>query len=184
MKLMPPKGERGALSRTERCQRKVTLTPNSLAGAHHLAIVLIVVPGKDLVNQWSLVVDRHWPKATVIPCSSEFPNWRRSADRGLLQRHLSPRDRRPTYLIATAATASSDDFRHLLDPVPPGDLVLISDEVHRLGATSWRRVLTLDVRGGRLGLSATPERKWDADGNAAISRFFGEKVFEYRLEQA
>ena len=52
-------------------------------------------------------------------------------------------------------TAAKNDFRSKLNQ---GDhLMLIADEVHRLGSDHFSRVL--DIKSGpRLGLSATPER--------------------------
>jgi len=146
--------------------------------------VVVIVPGKDLVDQWSAAIKRHNRRATIVPCSSEIPSWRQRMARVLMQRHLRPDERRPTFLVATAATASSDDFRGVLAPVRPDDVVVVGDEVHRLGASSWRRAMDINAGAGRLGLSATPQRKWDEAGNRAIARYFGDTVFSYPLEQA
>ncbi len=145
---------------------------------------VVIVPGKDLVDQWSLAIKGHNGRAIVVPCSSEFSSWRQRMARVLMQRHLRPDERRPTFLVATAATASSDDFRGILAPVRSNDLVMVGDEVHRLGASSWRRAMDINAGAGRLGLSATPERKWDEAGNRAIAQFFGDTVFSYPLQRA
>ena len=65
--------------------------------------VVVIVPGKDLVDQWSAAIKRHNQRVTVVPCSSEFTSWRQRMARVLMQRHLRPDERRPTFLMATAA---------------------------------------------------------------------------------
>ena len=62
-------------------------------------------------------------------------------------------------------------------------LLVVGDEVHRVGAQDTRRVLEEIDAGGRLGLSATPERFGDPVGTAAINEYFGkivEPVFTLR----
>ena len=78
---------------------------------------------------------------------------------------------RPRIVIATMDTAATGRF---LDRAAVGKHTLIVvDEVHKIGAPSRRKVLDLDP-GGRLGLSATPERFGDTEGTDAIGDFFGD----------
>ena len=63
---------------------------------------------------------------------------------------------------------------------------LIHDEVHKLGSPSNRREL-VGHGGGMgyvLGLSATPDREYDEEGNAFIQSEVGPAVFQFGLEQA
>ena len=78
-------------------------------------------------------------------------------------------------------TACTPDF---LTRVQPGEhLLLVADEVHRIGSPAHRSILTLDA-GGRLGLSATPERYGDPEGTAALF-FFGQVLApEFTLADA
>ena len=64
--------------------------------------------------------------------------------------------------------------------------ILVHDEVHRLGSPGNRRDLDglSDAVRFRLGLSATPEREYDTDGNAFIERHIGPVLFEFGLEDA
>jgi len=64
--------------------------------------------------------------------------------------------------------------------------ILIHDEVHRLGSPSNVRNLSGlsdDIR-YRLGLSATPERAYDLEGNNFIADHIGPGIFNFKLEDA
>ena len=147
-------------------------------------VVIIVVPGQDLVDQWSLVVNRYGFSKNIVKCYSENSKWRKHAAKSLLQLHLRSNDRRAPYLITTAATAISDDFQKIIYLIPNNQILLVGDEVHRLGARSWQKVFSIPANLGRLGLSATPSRQWDREGTQAINQYFGGKVFEYNLQDA
>jgi len=75
-------------------------------------------------------------------------------------------------VLATYQTASTDSFiAHLRD----GEhLLLIADEVHRIGASDTSRILQEVRAGGLLGLSATPQRYGDPRGTQAITEYFGD----------
>lgn len=68
----------------------------------------------------------------------------------------------------------------------PRRALLICDEVHGMGSASMVRELSgqlLPFR-HRLGLSATPEREYDAEGTDFIEREIGPVVFRFGLEEA
>jgi len=73
-------------------------------------------------------------------------------------------------ILATVQSASGKDFLGQLSGGP--HLVLIADEVHRLGAPRSRQLLNDRTFGARLGLSATPERYGDPDGTTLLLDFF------------
>ena len=64
--------------------------------------------------------------------------------------------------------------------------LLIFDEVHGLGSPSLRNSLTgkLEKFKYRLGLSATPEREYDDEGNQFIRKEVGPVIFRFPLEAA
>lgn len=146
--------------------------------------VIIVVPSQDLVDQWADVIERHKIPASVVRCYSDNAKWRQSAAKTILQRHLPIKERKPCYLIATGSTAISSDFQSLIKSIPNDEILLVGDEVHRLGARSWKQVFSISAGLGRLGLSATPTRQWDAQGTDAIFKYFGGLIFEYNLQDA
>jgi superfamily II DNA or RNA helicase len=147
-------------------------------------VAVIIVPGQDLVDQWAMVVTHNGFSKNVVKCYSENSKWHKSASNALLQNYLGPNERRAPYLIATIATAISDDFFEIIRVIPDNEILLVGDEVHRLGAKASQRIFTMPAKLGRLGLSATPSRKWDEDGNRAIDDYFGGKIFEYNLQEA
>jgi superfamily II DNA or RNA helicase len=76
----------------------------------------------------------------------------------------------PRVVIATLQTASRPVF--LSRVVEGSHLLVVVDEVHRAGSPTGRNLFELDA-GGRLGLSATPDRYGDPEGTQAIHSYFG-----------
>lgn len=73
-------------------------------------------------------------------------------------------------VLSTYQTAVSSDF---ISRLRTGEhLLVIADEVHRMGAPDTRKLFDIDA-GGRLGLSATPDRYGDEPGTACIHTYFG-----------
>jgi superfamily II DNA or RNA helicase len=73
-----------------------------------------------------------------------------------------------------------------LTPQDKRETLLIHDEVHRVGSPANRKSLeglSNDIA-WVLGLSATPEREYDQDGNKFIDEYIGPIIFEYGLESA
>ena len=66
--------------------------------------------------------------------------------------------------IAIMDTACGDHF--IRNVVDGSHLLLVTDEVHRIGSPARRNILKINA-GERLGLSATPIRYGDPEGTAA-----------------
>ena len=69
----------------------------------------------------------------------------------------------------------------------PKETLLIADEVHNMGAPSISRLLSKVLLEKRIGLSATPDRKYDEEGNITIQDFFNDKfpyVYSYTMKEA
>jgi superfamily II DNA or RNA helicase len=64
------------------------------------------------------------------------------------------------------------------------DSLIIIDEVHGIGSSYQRLALDDSLYDYKLGLSATPERWFDDDGNEAINDFFGDVVYKFTLSDA
>lgn len=177
-------GFRGIWSMATGTGKTITALQAIAARVQIKGTVIIVVPSQDLVDQWADVIERQKVPASIVRCYSENANWRKTAAKAILQRHLSSYERKPCYLITTGATAISEGFRALIHSIPQDELLLVGDEVHRLGAKSWRKVFSIPAGLGRLGLSATPVRQWDSQGTDAIYDYFGGIIFEYGLQEA
>lgn len=130
---------------------------------------LVVVPSEILVRQWlSEAVEEYGRSVAILQAGA-------GQGRNVWSRDLPDNTRNdsglgPRLTIATIQTASTEDFAARLQQ---GDhLLLVVDEVHRAGAATFSRVLEYEA-GGRLGLSATPERYGDPHGTRLIFDYFG-----------
>lgn len=138
---------------------------------------LVVVPDQVLFDQWykELSVDLADTDVKILRAGSGYSNWRDNVGAWTQPGPV------PRLLLATVQTASSEEFR---TRIMGGDhLLLVADEVHRLGSTRNRNLLNGNLFGPRLGLSATPERAGDIVGTTAILTFF-EGILEPRYSLA
>jgi superfamily II DNA or RNA helicase len=142
--------------------------------------IIISTEGNDLLSQWSaqvskLVLDqpgklrlyRHFGTA---PAYRDIQNFLLDKDNAIL---LTSNEN----LNKALRNLSQQEKRETL---------LLHDEVHRVGSPANRKSLeglSNDVT-WVLGLSATPEREYDQDGNKFIDKYIGPIIFEYGLESA
>lgn len=130
-------------------------------------VALIVVPDNALFAQWlgeigpiAEVTDAH-----ILRAGAGNSRWRDH-----LRDWTSAGETR-RIVLATVNTATSSDFRARLNGGQ--HLLLVADEVHRLGSRQNRQLLQEDSFGPRLGLSATPRRAGDPEGTRILLDFFG-----------
>ena len=129
-------------------------------------VVVVVVPDQVLFGQWFVELEETLAdlSVSILRAGSGYTSWRNS-----LRLWTSPGTTR-RLVLATVQTASSDEFRTQL--AAGEHLMLVADEVHRLGSPHHRQLLVERLFGSRLGLSATPERAGDPVGTAALLSFF------------
>lgn len=149
-------------------------------------LTVVVVPTTTLLSQWKEDIKELIDDVKILVCSGGT-NWRdeilpqvnpyRVDDPGLIE------DRSKEMLLATIHTASGEAFQSFLRGVPENRLQVIADEVHRYGAETFSQLFDLDA-GRRIGLSATPERRYDAAGNRKIMRYFDDIIFEFKTAEA
>ncbi|SIS21968.1 DEAD/DEAH box helicase family protein [Williamsia sterculiae] len=137
-----------ALDRWNKCDRRavveaVTGTGKTTLGIHAAAdaldrglSVLVAVPGNELVNQWHRAIGAALPSARV--------GRRGDGYRDTFSDH--------DIIVSTVHSAITRSA-----PRPSGPALLVADEVHRYGASSFSRLLSDDYN-ERLGLTATFER--------------------------
>lgn len=142
-------------------------------------IAVIVVPDTTLFEQWyaELGPAAEALNANVLRAGSGHNEWR-----GVLRDWTTAGAGR-RLVLATVQTARTDEFRNGL--TRGKHLLLVADEVHRLGSPANRALLDDTLFGARLGLSATPERAGDPNGTSAILTYF-DGVLEprYTLQDA
>jgi superfamily II DNA or RNA helicase len=138
---------------------------------------VITMDGTDLLDQWANEIDA-WN-------FENGPNW-------LVYRHyerhhelgefaLDPRD--------SLIVISRGQLRRLLDRLPKASMatmIVIHDEVHGLGTPSLVEALRTKHAPfpWRLGLSATPDRAYDATGNEFVASEIGGVIYSFPLETA
>ena len=150
-----------------------------LFGGGEADTVIVTADGTDLLDQWH---------GELLGLSARLPAARRLA----LHRHYGRHRDRELFTLDPAGGAllcSRDALPPALSDLPAEAktrTLLIHDEVHRLGSPGNRQRLggLSDGIPYRLGLSATPEREYDEEGNAFVEAEIGPVLFEYPLEDA
>lgn len=137
--------------------------------------VVIAVPTGEVAKQWS---------SSWMAFFGQYPKVYTSVggDKDKLREYASIFGE-GAVIIATYNFLSAEYFSLKVQPFIGNHAVLIADEAHHLGAPQFRNVLS-DSYQFRLGLSATPHRLFDDEGNDAIESFFGKDVFSFSLKQA
>jgi superfamily II DNA or RNA helicase len=140
--------------------------------------VILATEGTDLLSQWC----------------DEFLDWRSSSldFPFALYRHFGSAHQgmsfalRPASSVLVVSRTQLSKFLPTLTPLQAQRTLVIHDEVHGIGAPSTRLALRgMHARYGYvLGLSATPEREYDAEGSAFLETEIGQVVFQFGLEDA
>ncbi len=152
---------------------------------------LILVPTITLVEQWEDECKR-FNFSHIIKVSSKNQGWRSNIEDIKLKDSIAQSDDLPSsfIIIATyAAFSRESSFKELmsLSKKTQRQMLLIADEAHNIGAPNIISKLDRVKILRRIGLSATPDRQFDDNGNKAIMQFFGcdEKyTFEYSMKDA
>ena len=152
---------------------------------------LILVPTITLVEQWEDECKR-FNFSHIIKVSSKNHGWRSEIDDIKLKESLAEDDELPSsfIIIATYASFSRESaFKQLmsLSKKSQRQMLLIADEAHNVGAPNIISKLDQVKILRRIGLSATPERQFDDNGNNAVMKFFGcddKYTFEYSMKDA
>jgi len=149
-------------------------------------VTLVVVPTTTLLNQWKEDIEELIEDAEILVCSGET-DWRQEM-LGLVNPYRTEstdmiHDRPKQFILTTIHTAVGDAFRSFLRGVPPSRLQIVADEVHRYGADTFSQLFEIDA-GRRIGLSATPERRFDDAGNRKIMNYFDDIIFRFETAEA
>jgi superfamily II DNA or RNA helicase len=136
---------------------------------------VILVPTIALVNQWKDEC-RKFNFNNVITVSSQ-EKWPQNIS--FLNSASNFIDVSFVIIVTYASFYRSNfqsHFRNL-----PKETLLIADEAHNLGSNNISKVLPKIHLNQRIGLSATPDRKFDEIGNKSIEDFFNDKPYEIYL---
>jgi len=142
---------------------------------------IITVPTTALVEQWKKECSKFNFKNIITVSSKE--NW----DKNLAFFNTASKLIDTSFIvIVTYASLSRPKFQSYFTQLP-NDTILIADETHNLGSQSLLRILPDIHLAKRIGLSATPHRKFDELGNNAIQEFFDDEppyIVSYSMEEA
>lgn len=133
---------------------------------------IVVVPSISLLSQWKAEIEENLSDLalSILVCGDDNDKWKSN---GLLKAWTRKSTTIRKCILVTADTASSELF---VSNIEQGNhLLIIADEVHRLGSPKRKRVFQIDS-GHRLGLSATPIRFGDINGTMAIFDYFGQII--------
>lgn len=143
-------------------------------------LIVIAAPTSHLIDQWEKDVEK-FGADYIIKAYSSNSSWKKEISDLLLD--LSIGEFNNLVILTTHITLSKDYFRDYLSYFDV-DTLLIVDEVHGIGSGNQRLALDRSLYKYRLGLSATPERWGDDEGNDEINSFFGEVVYKFTLSDA
>lgn len=142
---------------------------------------IITVPTTALVEQWKNECGKFNFKNIITVSSKE--NW----DKNLAFFNTASKLIDTSYIvIVTYASLPRPKFQSYFTQLPK-DTILIADETHNLGSKSLLRLLPNIHLEKRIGLSATPHRKFDEVGNQVIQDFFNDEppyIVSYSMEEA
>lgn len=145
---------------------------------------LIFVPTITLVNQWENECKKFNFTNIVKVCSKS--RWKNDFAAILTRERLSPTEQVSYIVISTYASFARENIFSELNQLPAKTL-LIADECHNMGSGSLLKLLPKVNCKRRIGLSATPERQFDEEGNKKLFSFFNsekEYTYEYSMEEA
>lgn len=140
--------------------------------------LLITVPSLELVEQWERDVRLFYPDVFLVKCGSTHPEGRK-----LLLTLAQAKFSRKCVIISTYDSAITDYFMDKWESIKQDNFAMICDEVHNVGAKTYRRLMQLNPR-YRIGLSATPRRNFDEEGSKLILDYFQNNCYEFSIKEA
>lgn len=142
---------------------------------------IIVVPTTALLEQWKKECLKFNFKNIITVSSKE--NWN---DNLAFTNTASKLFETSFIVIVTYASLGKPKFQSHFTQLSK-ETLLIADEVHNMGSQGILKLLPNIHLQKRIGLSATPNRKFDDEGNEAIENFFNDKSpykVSYSMKQA
>ncbi|ATE66800.1 DEAD/DEAH box helicase family protein [Rhizorhabdus dicambivorans] len=151
---------------------------STLVARDAINTAIVTMEGTDLLDQWADEL-QDWN------ATGAGPGW-------LIYRQYERHHESGEYALDPARAImviSRGQLRPLLDRLAPAvkaRAIIVHDEVHGLGTPSLVEALKGRHAGFayRVGLSATPERAYDAQGNTFVTEELGPVLYQFPLEMA
>lgn len=140
--------------------------------------VIIVCPYQHLVNQWNKEAEDFNMKSTL--CFGNKDKWQLQFREEINNFNMDISN----YIsaITTNSTFCTESFQSMLNDIKQ-PIILVFDEVHHVGTSNFQKYIPKNIR-FRLGLSATPSRWYDDEGNKILKDYFKGIVYKFPLENA
>lgn len=156
---------------------------NELSKKTELTSVLIIVPLKDLVDQWQKDIEEYF-SGEIISIRSGL-DWKGKLSDLRLLKILKKDWQDKQLVIITTYDSFCGNNEEILESLELDSTLIIADEVHKFGAASYSKKLPEKIK-YRIGLSATPKRPYDEKGTKAIFDYFcpSENPYEFSIKNA
>lgn len=156
---------------------------NELSRNAELSSVLIIVPLKDLVDQWQKDIEECF-SGEIISIRSGLDWKEKLSDLRLLKILKKDWQDKKIVIITTYDSFCGNDEK-ILESLDLDKTLIIADEVHKFGAETYSKKLPKKIK-YRIGLSATPKRPYDNKGTKAIFDYFcpSENPYEFSIKNA
>jgi superfamily II DNA or RNA helicase len=145
---------------------------------------LILVPTITLVNQWQKECEKFKFNSIIKVCSTS--DWKNDLSAILTREKLLPTEQISYVVISTYASFARTNIFSEINQLSSKTL-LIADECHNMGSGTMLKLLPKITCKRRIGLSATPERQFDEEGNRTLFSFFNSinnYTYEYSMRDA
>ncbi len=149
----------------------------NVEGAH---LLVICCPYQHLVDQWERNVRDIFENVTIVKCYDHRKGWYGPLNQ-LIQDIIFERTNFGV-AITTTATGSTQLFLNIINTTKVNKIV-VGDEVHNLGTDRNKKFLNITAKAS-LGLSATPIRPFDEEGNKTLQEYFGPPIYTLDIKQA
>lgn len=151
---------------------------NKLFEENKIRRVVITMFGNDLLDQWAKQTRDNYKNKQIY--------YQYESHKDLNKFIMHPDN---AILLISRDAGNLSKLLNLLGRMPgdyKNDTLFIFDEVHGAGSNSFVENLSgrISPYRYRLGLSATPEREYDDEGNNFIQTEIGEIIFTFSLEDA
>lgn len=155
---------------------------NELCLDKDINCILILVPLKDLVEQWNKDVSKYFNGNIILVHSGN--NWKEQLSTYTVKKLINPDLDEKLIIISTYDSFSLNKDK-ILKVLNLPKTIIIADECHKTGALTYRENLPSEIQ-YRIGLSATPKRPYDLKGTKAIFDYFdpNENPYEFTIEMA
>lgn len=140
--------------------------------------ILIVVPYKNLLEQWCVELDRF--NVEPIKCYKDKYKWYYELKNSV--KDFNNGTLKSLYVITTNSTFITDHFQEIIKDIKR-DYIFCADEMHHLSAPKISKVLPENTN-FRLGLTATLFNEYEEEKAEKVLRYFKKVVYKFSMKDA